>query len=84
MYKECLRHGIDSFIVDDKNRGEYNRGIANWKTTPKTLTTIAEQAQSRFRNQKETLDLMEYCRPVTGRGARQNEQRSPLWAMLLL
>ena len=70
MVKECLRHGIDPFIIDDKHRGEYNRGIANWKTTPKTLTTVAEQAQSRFRNQKETLDLMEYYRPVTGRGAR--------------
>jgi hypothetical protein len=70
MYKECLHHGIDPFIIDDKHRGEYNRGISNWKTTPKTLTTAAEQAQSRFRNQKETLDLMEYYCPVTGRGAR--------------
>lgn len=70
MVKECLRHGIDPFIIDDKHRGEYNRGIANWKTTPQTLTTVAEQAQSRFRNQKETLDLMDYYRPTTGRGAR--------------
>ena len=45
-------------------------GIANWKTTSQTLTTVAEQAQARFRNQIETLDLMEYCRPATGRGAR--------------
>jgi Fic family protein len=27
MVKECLRHGIDLFIIDDKHRGEYNRGI---------------------------------------------------------
>jgi hypothetical protein len=45
-------------------------GIANWKTTSQTLTTVAEQAQSRFRNQKETLDLMDYYRPPAGRGAR--------------
>lgn len=70
MVKECLRHGIDPFIIDDKHRGEYNRGITNWKTNPSALTTVAEQAQFRFRNQKETLDLMEYYRPVTGRGAR--------------
>ena len=27
-WKECLRHGIDPFIIDDKRRGAYNRGIA--------------------------------------------------------
>lgn len=70
MVKECLRHGIDPFIIDDKHRGEYNRGIANWRTNPSALIAVAEQAQARFRNQKETLDLLEYCRPSTGRGAR--------------
>lgn len=70
MVKECLHYGIDPFIIDDKHRGEYNRGIANWKRNPSALTTVAEQAQVRFRNQKETLDLMDYCRPPAGRGAR--------------
>lgn len=70
LVKECLRHGIDPFIIDDKHRGEYNRGIASWSSNPAALTAVAEQAQARFRNQKETLDLMEYCRPATGRGAR--------------
>ena len=70
MVKECLRHGIDPFIIDDKHRGEYNSGIANWRSKPSVLLAVAEQAQARFRNQKETLDLMEYCRPATGRGAR--------------
>lgn len=63
-------HSSDPFIIDDKHRGEYNRGIATWKTNPTTLITVAEQAQARFRNQKETLDLMDYYRPTTGRGAR--------------
>ena len=70
LVKECLRHGIDPFIIDDKHRGEYNRGIASWSSNPAALTAVAEQAQARFRNQKETLDLMEYCRPTIGRGAR--------------
>ena len=70
MVKECLRHGIDPFIIDDKHRSEYNRGIASWSSNPAALTAVAEQAQARFRNQKETLDLMEYCRPAIGRGAR--------------
>ena len=70
MVKECLRHGIDPFIIDDKHRGEYNRGIAKWTYFPSILIDVAEIAQTRFRNQKATFDLMEYCRPTTGRGAR--------------
>ena len=70
MMKECLRYGIDPFIIDDKHRGEYNRGIARWGTNPEILQKVATEAQARFRGQKETLDLMEYHRPPTGRGAR--------------
>lgn len=70
MVKECLRHGIDPFIIDDKHRGEYNRGIAQWTNCPSILIEVAGKAQDRFRNQKETLDLMEYYRPTTGRGSR--------------
>ena len=70
LVKECLRHGIDPFIIDDKHRSEYNRGIASWNSNPTALTAVVEQAQKRLQNQKATLDLMEYCRPATGRGAR--------------
>ena len=70
MFKECLRHEIMPFIIDNKHRGEYNRGIVNWSSNPVALLVVAEQAQKRFQNQKETLELMEYCRPATGRGAR--------------
>lgn len=30
IVKECLHYGIDPFIVDDKRRSAYNRGIAMW------------------------------------------------------
>lgn len=70
MMKECLRHGIDPFIIDDKHRGAYNRGIGCWDTDPTVLTDVALKAQRRFQNQKVTLDLMDYCRPPVGRGAR--------------
>lgn len=70
VVKECLRHGADPFIIDDKRRGEYNRGIGSWETNPTTLTEVVAQAQARFRNDEETYNLMEYCRPLTGRGAR--------------
>lgn len=68
--KECLQHGIDPFIIDDKHRNEYNHGIESWNSNPAALTAVAEQAQARLKNQKETLDLLAYCRPAVGRGAR--------------
>lgn len=70
MMKECLRQQIDPFIIDDKHRGEYNKGILTWKQTPSVLLDVVRQAQERFHNQLDTCRLMEYSRPTTGRGAR--------------
>lgn len=70
MMKECLRHGIAPFIIDDKHRGEYLRGIKTWNADKSVLTSVVEQAQTRFEGQKDICDLMEYCRPTSGRGAR--------------
>lgn len=53
MMKECLRHGIDPFIIDDKRRGEYNRGIAEWDEDREALRIAAQQSQARFRQQDE-------------------------------
>lgn len=70
MVKECLRHGVDPFIIDDKHRSGYNRGIRDWEQNPSILIAVAEQAQMRFRGKMELCALMEYSRPATGRGAR--------------
>ena len=37
MMKECLRHQIVPFVIDDKRRGEYFNGIINWDTDPSIL-----------------------------------------------
>lgn len=70
MVKECLRHNIEPFIIDDKQRGDYHRGISQWRKTPNLLHGVAQHAQKRFQGHREICDLMEYCRPATGRGAR--------------
>lgn len=70
MLKECLRHEIDPFIIDDKRRCVYLRGILSWDDDPKILTELAEGAQVRLRGKWDLFRLMEYCRPITGRGAR--------------
>ena len=63
MVKECLRYGIDPFIIDDKRRGEYSRGIAQWDTNPEILQRVVCEAQKRFQNKLDTCRLMQYHRP---------------------
>jgi Fic family protein len=64
MMKECLRFGIDPFIIDDKRRGAYNRGIAQWDEDPSILQNVAQEAQKRFQNKLEVCRLMQYHRPA--------------------
>ena len=63
MVKECLRYGIDPFFIDDKRRGAYNRGIAQWDTDPDILQKVVCEAQKRFQNKLDTCRLMQYHRP---------------------
>lgn len=63
MIKECLRFGIDPFIIDDKRRGTYNKGISQWESDPQVLRMPVLEAQARFRKQLELCKLMQYCRP---------------------
>lgn len=62
MLKECLRHGVVPFVIDDKRRGEYNRGIAQWDTNPEILYSVSLKAQERFQAQLELCKLMQYRR----------------------
>ncbi len=64
MMKECLRYGVTPFIIDDKRRGRYNRGIAQWNTAPEILEEVVSEAQKRFQNKLEVCKLMQYCRPL--------------------
>jgi hypothetical protein len=70
MIKECLCRNIEPFIIDDKHRSDYNRGIREWKTNTARLLAVALRGQERLQNQRALCDIMEYSRPATGRGAR--------------
>lgn len=70
LVKECLRFGICPFIIDDKRRGEYHKGIASWQTDSEQLLDVCKQAQDRFSGKEELFRLMDYSRPPAGRGAR--------------
>jgi hypothetical protein len=62
MVKECLRHGIVPFIVDDKHRGDYNKGIKCWNTDPSVLRDVCMKAQDRFKRQIELQRLLQRTR----------------------
>ena len=51
MLKECLRHGITPFILDDKKRNQYIEGLQAWPADQETLTQVVETAQRRFERQ---------------------------------
>lgn len=59
MVKECLRHNIVPFIVDDKHRGDYNKGIKCWHTNPSVLRDACLKAQDRFSRQLELQKLLQ-------------------------
>ena len=62
MLKECLRHEIDPFIIDDKRRGAYNRGIAVWSDDHAPLISVSLKAQKRFQGKMELCKLFQYAR----------------------
>ena len=59
MVKECLRHNIVPFIVDDKHRGSYNKGIKCWSTDRSVLRNACLKAQERFARQLELQKLLQ-------------------------
>lgn len=64
MMKECLRHQIFPFIIDDKHRGEYHKGIASWDAKPEILTDLATRAQAHFEGKMDLCSLFQYQRSL--------------------
>ena len=53
MFKECLRHGIMPFIIDDKRRSRYLRGIKEWHDDRFEMIDVVMEAQDWFEAQIE-------------------------------
>ena len=72
MVKECLRHGVDPFIIDDKRRAAYYRGIVAWNEDHEPLLSVSLEAQKRFQGKMELCALFQYARyPKPYRGGRK-------------
>ena len=64
MLKECLRHQIVPFIIDDKRRGECFNGIINWDTDPSILGNLTLRTQGHFEGKMDICKLFQYQRPI--------------------
>lgn len=51
LFKECLRHNVMPFIVDDKHRAQYLHGIRSWPSGTDTLYSLASVLQDSFESQ---------------------------------
>ena len=57
LFKECLRHDIMPFIIDDKRRSRYLRGLKEWHEDHYELLDVVMEAQDRFEAQVELQKL---------------------------
>lgn len=60
MFKECLRHNVTPFILDDKRRGRYLEGLQCWKRNKHVLPEVVEESQQRFLAQVALQSVMEH------------------------
>ena len=47
-FKECLRHGVIPFIIDERHRAFYYRGLSQFLTTPDYLLDTCRSAQEKY------------------------------------
>ncbi len=55
--KECLRHGIIPFIIEDTKKHFYYRGLSEWKTERGWLTDTCLDGQNTFKRLLDMLDI---------------------------
>lgn len=58
LFKECLRHDVMPFIIDDKRRGRYLDGLRKWDECKDTLLEVVLEAQQRYGAQIELQKLL--------------------------
>ena len=59
MLKECLRYGVEPFILDDKHRTGYLEGLRVWDKNKEILINVCVKAQMRFHSQVALQALMD-------------------------
>ncbi len=49
MFKECLKHGVTPFIIDERHKMFYYRGLSNWKEQTGFLLDTCLSMQDTFK-----------------------------------
>lgn len=62
LFKECLRHYVTPFIIDDKRRSRYLNGLRQWPREPSILMDVTQECQDRFETQIEQQKLCAHSR----------------------
>ena len=60
MFKESLRYEVLPFIIDDKRRAQYLKGLRDWDYDRSTLLATCHEAQQRFARQVELQGLLRF------------------------
>ncbi len=55
--KECLRHGIVPFIIEDRKKAFYYRGLSEWKNDKAYLLDTCLDGQDTFKKLLDLLDI---------------------------
>lgn len=58
LFKECLRHNVMPFIIDDKRRRRYLDGLREWDECRDKLLEVVLEAQQRYGAQVELQKLL--------------------------
>jgi Fic family protein len=49
IFKECLKHGVIPFIIDEEHKNYYYRGLREFKDTPGHLIDACRSARGRYK-----------------------------------
>ena len=58
LYKECLRHDITPFIIEETKKNYYYKGLAQWKDERGWLIDTCLDGQDTFTRLMEMLDIL--------------------------
>ncbi|MDO4960620.1 MAG: Fic family protein [Eubacteriales bacterium] len=72
--KECLRHNIIPFIIEDSKKGFYYRGLSEWREEKGWLTDTCLDGQDTFIRLLDMLEISYYENDSSGCG---NHMRQP-------
>ena len=74
MFKECLRHDVMPFIIDDKRRREYLDGIEGWDEEKVILYELMQDTQKRFADQIKLQELHEHGQQFLPEGYTEDSE----------